>query len=46
MRSLATRDSDVTLSAHVQEALEICRAAQFDLIILESAVWARAMRQF
>ena len=37
MRSLATRDSDVTLSAHVQEALDICRAAQFDLIILESA---------
>lgn len=37
MRSLATRDSDVTLSAHVQEALDICRAASFDLIILESA---------
>lgn len=37
MRSLATRDSDVTLSAHVQEALDICRAAYFDFIILESA---------
>src|SRR6476646_11829821 len=37
MRSLATRDSDVTLSAHVQDALDICRAAQFDFIILESA---------
>jgi methylmalonyl-CoA mutase len=37
MRSLATRDSDVTLSAHVQEALDVCRAAGFDFIILESA---------
>jgi len=37
MRSLATRDSDVTLSAHVQDALDICRAAQFDFVILESA---------
>jgi methylmalonyl-CoA mutase len=37
MRSLATRDSEVTLSAHVQDALDICRNAHFDLIILESA---------
>jgi isobutyryl-CoA mutase len=37
MRSLATRDSDVALSAHVQEALDICRAAGYDFIILESA---------
>src|SRR5215203_4806376 len=37
MRSLATRDSEVALSAHVQDALDVCRAAQFDLIILESA---------
>jgi methylmalonyl-CoA mutase len=37
MRSLATRDSEVALSAHVQEALDVCRAAQFDFIILESA---------
>ncbi len=37
MRSLATRDSDVTLSAHVQEALDICYDAAYDLIILESA---------
>jgi methylmalonyl-CoA mutase len=37
MRSLATRDSEVALSAHVQDALDICRAAQFDFIILESA---------
>jgi len=37
MRSLATRDSEVALSAYVQDALDICRAAGFDLIILESA---------
>jgi isobutyryl-CoA mutase len=37
MRSLATRETDVALSAYVQEALDICRAAGFDLIILESA---------
>ena len=37
MRSLATRDSEVTLSAHVQEAIDICKAAGFDFIILESA---------
>ncbi|HVG41858.1 MAG TPA: methylmalonyl-CoA mutase family protein, partial [Chitinophagaceae bacterium] len=37
MRSLATRDSEVALSAHVQDALDICRAASFDFIILESA---------
>ena len=37
MRSLATRETDVALSAYVREALDICRAAAFDLIILESA---------
>jgi methylmalonyl-CoA mutase len=37
MRSLATRESDKALSAHVQEAIDICRASSFDLIILESA---------
>jgi len=37
MRSLATRDSDKALSSHVQEALDICREAGYDLIILESA---------
>jgi methylmalonyl-CoA mutase len=37
MRSLATRESDKALSEYVQEALDICRAAQFDFIILESA---------
>lgn len=37
MRSLATRDDNTALSAHVQEAIDICREANFDLIILESA---------
>ena len=37
MRSLATRETDVALSAYVQDALDICRDAGFDLIILESA---------
>lgn len=37
MRSLATRESDKALSSHVQEAIDICKAEDFDLIILESA---------
>jgi Putative periplasmic protein kinase ArgK and related GTPases of G3E family len=37
MRSLATRESDVALSSHVQEAIDICKAAGYDFIILESA---------
>jgi methylmalonyl-CoA mutase len=37
MRSLATRESDKTLSSHVEEAIDICKAADFNLIILESA---------
>ncbi|GAC1439867.1 MAG: methylmalonyl-CoA mutase family protein [Sediminibacterium sp.] len=37
MRSLATRDDNRALSAHVQEAIDICRSAGFDFIILESA---------
>jgi isobutyryl-CoA mutase len=37
MRSLATRESDKALSEYVQDAIDICRSAQFDFIILESA---------
>ena len=37
MRSLATRESDKALSNYVTEALQICKEAGFDLIILESA---------
>lgn len=37
MRSLATRDDNTALSAHVKEAIDICKATGFDLVILESA---------
>ncbi|MBS1576815.1 MAG: DUF559 domain-containing protein, partial [Bacteroidetes bacterium] len=37
MRSLATRESDKALSGHVQEAIDICKTAGYDFIILESA---------
>ncbi len=37
MRSLATRDDNTALSAYVQEAIDICKAAGYDFIILESA---------
>ena len=37
MRSLATRQSNLALSAYVQQAVQILKAAQFDLIILETS---------
>ena len=37
MRSLATRESDKALSRYVQEAIDICKSAGYDFIILESA---------
>jgi methylmalonyl-CoA mutase len=37
MRSLATRASDIALSAHVRDAIDICKESGYDLIILESA---------
>jgi methylmalonyl-CoA mutase len=37
MRSLATRQSNLALSKHVQEAIDIVKAAGFDLIILETS---------
>ena len=37
MRSLATRQSNLALSKHVQDALDILKAADFDLIILETS---------
>ena len=37
MRSLATRDDNTALSAYVQEAIDVCKAAGYDFIILESA---------
>ena len=37
MRSLATRQSNLALSKYVREAVEIVKAAHFDLIILETS---------
>lgn len=37
MRSLATRQSNLALSRYVKEALEVVKAAGFDLIILETS---------
>ena len=37
MRSLATRQSNLALSKHVSDALDILKAAQYDLIILETS---------
>ncbi len=37
MRSLATRQSNLALSRYVQEAVDILKAAAFDLIILETS---------
>jgi len=37
MRSLATRQSNLALSKNVNEALEVLKAAEFDLIILETS---------
>jgi methylmalonyl-CoA mutase len=37
MRSLATRQANLALSAHVQNALDILKVAGFDLIILETS---------
>jgi isobutyryl-CoA mutase len=37
MRSLATREDNTALSSAVQEAIDICKVAGYDFIILESA---------
>ncbi|MCH4551085.1 methylmalonyl-CoA mutase family protein [Aestuariibaculum lutulentum] len=37
MRSLATRQSNLALSKHVNEAIEVLKAAHYDLIILETS---------
>ncbi|MGB3079855.1 MAG: cobalamin-dependent protein, partial [Saprospiraceae bacterium] len=36
MRSLATRQSNLALSKHIQQAINILKVAKFDLIILET----------
>jgi len=37
MRSLATRQANLALSAHVKEAVDVLRAADFDLVVLETS---------
>ncbi len=37
MRSLATRQSNLALSRHVAEAIDILKASEFDLIVLETS---------
>ena len=37
MRSLATRQSNLALSKHVAEAVEVLKASEYDLIILETS---------
>ncbi len=37
MRSLATRQSNLALSKHVREAIQVLKAAEYDLIILETS---------
>ncbi|MEM1418698.1 MAG: methylmalonyl-CoA mutase family protein, partial [Myxococcota bacterium] len=37
MRSLATRQANLALSAHVQDAIDVCRTAGFDLVIVETS---------
>ncbi len=37
MRSLATRQSNLSVSKHIREAINVLKAAQFDLIILETS---------
>lgn len=37
MRSLATRQSNLAVSKHVQEAVDILKAAKYDLVILETS---------
>ena len=37
MRSLATRQSNLALSKHVSQALDVLKCADFDLIMLETS---------
>ncbi len=37
VRSLATRQSNLALSAHVKDAIDVLKAASFDLILLETS---------
>jgi len=37
MRSLATRQSNLALSRYVQDSIDLCQAAEFDLVVVETS---------
>ena len=37
MRSLATRQANLALSPHVRSAIDVCKAAGFDLVVVETS---------
>ena len=37
MRSLATRQANLALSSHVQDSIDICKAAGYDLVVVETS---------
>lgn len=37
MRSMATRQANMSLSPHIQDAIQVCKSADFDLVIVESS---------
>ena len=37
MRSLATRQSNLALSRHVREAIDLCKAAGYDMVVVETS---------
>lgn len=37
MRSVATRQSNLAMSSYVQDAINICKAAKYDLVIVETS---------
>ena len=37
MRSLATRQANLSLSRHVQACIDVCKAAGFDLVVVETS---------
>ena len=46
MRSLATRQSNLALSKHVAEAVQVLKAAEYDLIILETSGIGQVIPKF
>jgi methylmalonyl-CoA mutase len=46
MRSLATRQSNLALSKYVNEAIEVLKAAKYDLIILKLLELGKVIPKF